>query len=833
MPAAPLPSDENERLEILNRYAILDTLPEQHYDDLTFLASQICGTPISLLSLSDRNRQWFKSRQGITQEELPRDLAFCAYAILDKGVMQVPDAAQDARFADNPLVTGEPKIRFYAGAPLITSEGFALGTLCVAGTDPQQLSPAQVRSLEALARQAVSQMELWRSFRQLEIAGVERSIALRVAEESMSRLEETQERFRQFMDNSPVMAVIKDGQGRYVYANAPLEKTFNISFADLKGKDDYAWLPRVAAEAVRVNDFKVLRSGEVLQDIEIVPTPSGGDREWLVFKFPIETAESGRMLGVVGLDVTEQRRSERLKSEFVSVVSHELRTPLTSIRGALGLLAGGVAGEMSAQARQMIDIAQKNGDRLILLINDILDIEKIESGQMRFEISSFELRPWLLNAVEQNRNYGEALGVQIEVDIPENLGDLCVRSDANRLDQVVANLLSNACKWTPNGGTVRVTVEIAGTQARISVIDQGPGVPPEFVPRLFEKFGQADSSSTRKKGGTGLGLTITRAILEKLDGSIEYIAPTEIASGEAESSENALFRSADSENASAEVVPVEGANPKGAIGATFRFDLPLCASSLAAISPAPSTVNVNAHAAGKILICEDDPEVASLLQIIAAQNGYETEIAATLGEARAHFASGQFAGMTLDLLLPDGNGLDLLRELRAGGNTVPVVVISAVSQQGKLHGEALSVLDWLDKPLDAGRLLTSLARFKNTEGACLLHVEDDADVRSVVAAILGSEVHIVTATTLLEARQHLQNRRFDLAIIDLGLRDGNGLDLVEELNGTDPPTPVILFSTQEPDPQETRSVSASLVKSRTGNDELRDTIRRFLGQKAK
>ncbi len=231
-----------------------------------------------------------------------------------------------------------------------------------------------------------------------------------------------------------------------------------------------------------------------------------GTYRWLSWR-SVAVEEHG-LIYAVARDIEEQKRIEQLKNDFVSVVSHELRTPLTSIRGSLGLIAGGVAGELPAKARSLVDIAAKNCERLVRLINDILDVEKIESGQMGFRLAPVDLAALAGQAVESNRAYAEGYEVELRISF---LGEAVegrgarVWGDADRLLQVITNLISNAVKFSPRGGVVEVAVTRGEGEARVAVTDHGPGVPPEFRQRIFEKFAQADSSSTREKGGTGLG----------------------------------------------------------------------------------------------------------------------------------------------------------------------------------------------------------------------------------------------------------------------------------------------------------------------------------------
>ncbi|ALP54286.1 hypothetical protein Tel_14665 [Candidatus Tenderia electrophaga] len=257
------------------------------------------------------------------------------------------------------------------------------------------------------------------------------------------------------------------------------------------------------------------------------------EREWTYIRkdgsrFPVLLSitavydSDGKVNGFLGIasDITERKKIEQMKREFVSTVSHELRTPLTSIRGALGLLLGGAAGPMRDEGRAMLDVAQRNSKRLTLLINDLLDLEKIESGRLEFNVKPLDLVALAHSALEANEAYARQHNVSLRLTCaPEQA---MVQGDENRLLQVFANLISNAVKYSPERETVRLTIERKAEFYRVAVIDQGPGIPEEFRARIFERFAQADSSDTREKGGTGLGLSISKVIVERHGGRIGF-----------------------------------------------------------------------------------------------------------------------------------------------------------------------------------------------------------------------------------------------------------------------------------------------------------------------
>lgn len=486
---------------------------------------------------------------------------------------------------------------------------------------------------------------------------------------------------------------------------------------------------------------------------------------------------SGAYVVAAVRDMSERRRIEQMKSEFVSTVSHELRTPLTSIAGSLGLLAGGAGGELSERTGRLVGIAHANSQRLVRLINDILDTEKIESGQMTFAMEAMDVVELARRALDAMQGLADELGVKLVLTASEAL---TVRGDADRLAQVLTNLLSNAAKFSPKDATVEVSISrLAAGRARVSVRDHGPGVPESFRQRIFSKFAQADGSDTRRLGGTGLGLAICREIVERHGGRIFFDSP-----------------------------PGEGA--------TFHVDLPLFDAGLSPVLERR-----------QILICEDDPDAAMVLSEMAAELGLDATVVGTLAAAEAALREPiGYIALLLDLRLPDGHGLDLLKRLRSrpGTSTLPVLIVSGEAASP----QSLDVLDWLQKPVDIERLKTALANARRGELARLLvlHVEDDPDVRQIVATALRDRCDIIAADSVRSARRILRNTSPQLAILDVALGDGSGLDLLPDLRKQGrPPVPVIVFTAQSlDDGQLTDSVDAVLTKSRSTLKELSERV---------
>lgn len=507
-------------------------------------------------------------------------------------------------------------------------------------------------------------------------------------------------------------------------------------------------------------------------------------------------------------DITERKYIEQMKNEFISTVSHELRTPLTSIRGSLGLVIGGVAGLISDEIKNLLSIAYNNCERLTRLINDMLDIEKMESGQISLNVRSLPLGPLLEQSLRDNQAYADKYDINIVLDHQHNDPHVRVVADSDRLLQVLANLLSNAIKFSPPKSKVILRSQICPAYARIEVCDHGAGIPEVFRKKIFQKFAQQDSSDTRQKGGTGLGLAITKTIVEQMGGQIGF--DTQIGHG-----------------------------------TVFHFTLPLAPAAerppvVQTPEPPRPVTTRDTKSIQSILVCEDDPVTADFLALVIRRAGYSVDIAYTVQDAMDHLRQHPYAAMTLDLVVPDDgvntyrDGLAFVQKLRSDPalKDLPIVVVSAKADEGQkvVLGQPMGVMDWLSKPVKIEQLLDIIQGLPTVgQRLDILHLEDDDDIAEIIALSLASVAHIVRANTVQQAKQFLQQRDFDMAILDVGLPDGEGtelLPLLADRNGR--AVPVVLFTASDVTQEISAQVNATLIKSRTSEDGLLETIRHMI-----
>jgi PAS domain S-box-containing protein len=602
-----------------------------------------------------------------------------------------------------------------------------------------------------------------------------------------------EEMFRLAVEACPSGMMMIDHDGKVVMVNTEIERQFGYAREELIGQPVDVLVP------------ERLRTVHVRHRRGFVPKPEsrrmgvGRDlfgRRKDGTEFPVEvglnpTHAGDRLLVLaVIVDISERKRMERLKDEFVSTVSHELRTPLTSISGSLGLLVGQWSDVLPPSATRLVSIAHKNIQRLVRLINDILDIEKIESGQAVFNFTKVGLRQVTEQAIEDIRGFAEEFGVQVRLDAASIEAE--INADPDRLAQVITNLLSNAIKFSSRGDEVLVNVEKRGkTACRVTVRDDGPGIPKEFRSHIFEKFAQADGTNARRKGGTGLGLSIVKQIVERLGGQV-------------------------------------GFDDAPGTGTIFYVELPVWDGS------AGGEIDVDTDASPpRLLLCDDDAAVAKAIRARLRPAGFAVDFAHTPETAVLRAGATRYAAILVDLRLRETDGIDLIVRLRAlpiHGDT-PIIVISGDPEHGRedVRSPHLNILDWYDKPIDFARLIKTLGAATTPISAarrCILHIDDDPDVLALVGRKLGAMVDVISSDNLESALSGLASHHVDLIILDIGLGKNSGLELLPKLrDATGNVIPVIIFSTHASNIPCDDQVNSTLCKENASLDELTEKVR--------
>ncbi|PZR22242.1 MAG: hypothetical protein DI539_05955 [Flavobacterium psychrophilum] len=545
----PIPHNEKERLAALKRYNIIDTLPEQEFDDIARLVAYICDVPAAHVSFIDEKRQWFKATAGFDAVEVERDTTFCQYTLMDSDMWVVPDATKEPKLVDNPNIYDGFKVRFYAGIPLTTHDGHNIGTICAIDHIARNINEEQKNALRILSRHVMSQLEL------------------------------------------------------------------------------------------RIKNVELDRQKEIAE------------------------------LAIYA------------KDSFLANMSHEIRTPLNAIIGFTDLIA---KTKLDPTQKDYIQNVQTAGENLMLIINDILDLSKIESGQLIIESQPFSLRSALKHTYD-------LLKVKVSDDIEFNLyldADLpdMVMGDRGRLNQILTNLAGNAIKFTPDGDITVSVKKISENDTsytlRFSVKDTGIGISEDKLETIFDRFTQAEESTTRRFGGTGLGLNIVKQLVELQHGVINVKSKLEK-------------------------------------GSEFYFIL-----TFNKVFTKQEVVQITAEPQKKpeklsVLLFEDNILNQKLAKSVIDEFGFELDIANNGEEGIEVFVTKQYDLILMDLQMPVKDGYQTTEYIRCElKSDIPIIAMTAHS----LVGEQQKCFDigmngYVPKPFKQAELLGEITRVMNKKPA--------------------------------------------------------------------------------------------------------------------
>lgn len=537
-----------------------------------------------------------------------------------------------------------------------------------------------------------------------------------------------------------------DSEGRVAFVNPAAARMLGATTTELVGRPVHEIVHEhrddgeSCTERCRVLRALLSRESSAGQDIFFRKDGSGFAIEFSVTPMTNQGVAAGLVLSF--RDISQRRELERMKDEFISTVSHELRTPLTSIRGALGLLSAGLLGEINPKASNLLRIAVSNTDRLVRLINDILDLERIESGRAPLHFRRSNLSELVQQAVETMTPMADAAQVKLAAEIDPIKMDV----DSDRILQVLTNLLSNAIKFSPAESVVRIALEPKQESVLLKVVDEGRGIPSDKLESVFDRFQQVDASDARQKGGTGLGLAICRSIVQQHGGRIW--------------AERNLYQ-----------------------GSTFFVSLPRAHAESTITTPVVSAPKKRDHST--VLVCDDDVGIRTIVSEHLRRHGYNVVEADRGEQAMALATELPVEAILLDLYMPGLSGWETLQRLKNDKATanIPVVILSVLSPTERpiLAEDAAG---WVQKPFNENLLLNELGRVlhgSDDPGHILLVEDDHGLAQVVITSFEHAGIHVDHASTRREAIEMCSRHRPDLMILDLTLPDGDGFSVVDWL----------------------------------------------------
>ncbi len=707
----------------------------------------------------------------------------------------VADVLADERWIQHPG-RSSAGFRSALAVPLEAADD-VLGVLLMYHPQPDYFTQDHLRLVEAAARQVaigINNAELYRLIRdQAERLGA----MLRAQQEEASK-------------SQAILEAVADGvmvtnaQGRVILFNEAAEHILGAVREEIIGRptDDRLGLYGAAGTAL-VNQVRQWltstdarsRMPSLEQRLRIE------ERHVNVHVAPVTLGDE--YLGTVSIfrDVTKEVEVDRAKTEFVSTVSHELRTPMTSIKGYADLMLLGAAGQMNDDQRRFLSIIKANADRLSVLVNDLLDISRLEGGRVELDIKPLSLEGLVDQVANTLRAKIEDKGLTLSLHVPPDLPP--VMGDRDRVIQILTNLVSNAHQYTPTGGSINVKALRAAGMIQVDVADTGIGIAPEDQPKVFDRFFRADDPKVQEFSGTGLGLAIVKSLVEMQHGRIWL-------------------------------------NSEVGQGSTFSFSLPMAEEGDEEPAPPPvelqSAAETRHNGKRRVLVVEDDQDIAQLISHHLTDKGYVVSTAGRAEDAFQAACTERPDLITLDIYLPGADGFELLQRLRSDETTadIPVVIVSVLAD--KNQGLRLGAVDYMTKPLDEQLLLNTVGRVLAGTGKVLV-VDDDPDTQNLLRQVLSNlGIDVRTTASGRRALELVQQDQFDLILLDLKLPGGvDGYQVLTQLKQNEQTAgiPVIVLTgsltTEEVTGQKVLALGADrfMTKPFEIND-LVGEIRRFL-----
>jgi two-component system cell cycle sensor histidine kinase/response regulator CckA len=678
--------NEESRLATLRSYGILDSPAEKDFDDLVTLAAHICGTPLAHISLVDKDRQWFKASFGTNITETPRDVSICSHAIGQTGLFVVPDASKDDRFSHNPVVTGDPRIRFYAGSPLTAPDGNSLGTLCVVDVEPRQLTEVQIQGLGVLSRHVMALIEVRQQTR--EMARSNAALLGMLEDERFDKtiIRQGEEQIAEqasFMDKAQDAIVVRNLLGEIQFWNKGAERMYGWQREDVLGRKMDAEFYADLAKVEEINS-QVAAKGEWTGELQHF---TKGQSEIVVeARMTLICDQQGNPKSILTIetDITEKKkieaqfmRAQRMESigTLAGGIAHDLNNILSPILMSIDLLKGQSDSPQKKQILKTIQVCAKRGADIV---RQVLSFARGMEGE-RIEVQPKHL----LNELENIIKDTFPKDIRLHFSVPNDIWTII--GDPTQVHQVLLNLSLNARDAMPNGGNLSVSAENSvldeqyaamhtqvkpGHYVKIKVTDSGTGIPPKLIEKIFEPFFTTKELSK----GTGLGLSTVMAIVKSHGGIINvYSEPGK--------------------------------------GTSFSIYVPAVEMSTEALKEQLDRVNMPKGNGETILIVDDEASILSITGQTLEAYGYRVLTATDGADALGIYVQHRdlIAVVLTDMMMPVMDGAAMVHALKRINPTIKIIAASGLNAEGEVNkATSGGIRHFLIKPYTAEVLLHTL-----------------------------------------------------------------------------------------------------------------------------